>query len=78
MIIWSGTYVSFESLATVEPRQHISNIYIYLYVSDQSVFSGSEYTSVPFTPPPPPPPPKKKKKKKNPGISSNPYFFLKF
>ena len=28
--------------ATVEPRQHISNIYIYLYVSDQSVIIGSE------------------------------------
>ena len=32
----------FESSATVEPRQRISNIYIYLYVSSQSVFIGSE------------------------------------
>ena len=29
--------------ATVEPRQRISNIYIYLYGSDQSVFIGSEF-----------------------------------
>ena len=42
MIIESSTHVSFESSATVEPRQRISNIYIYLYVSDQSVFIGSE------------------------------------
>ena len=42
MIVYSATYVSFESSATVEPQQHISNIYIYLYVSDQSVFIGSE------------------------------------
>ena len=42
MIIQSSTYVSFESSATVEPRQRISNIYIYLYVSDQPVFIGSE------------------------------------
>ena len=42
MIILSSTYVSFESSATVEPRQRISNINIYLYVSDQSVFNGSE------------------------------------
>ena len=35
-------YISFESSATVEPRQRISNIYIYLYVHDQSVFIGSE------------------------------------
>ena len=26
----------------VDPQQRISNIYIYLYVSDQSVFIGSE------------------------------------
>ena len=43
MIIWPGTCVSFESSATVEPRQRISNIYIYLYVSDQSMFIGSEF-----------------------------------
>ena len=42
MIIKSATYVSFESSATVEPWQSNSNIYIYLYVSDQSVFNGSE------------------------------------
>ena len=42
MIIQSSTYVSFESSSTVEPWQRISNIYIYLYVSDQSVFIGSE------------------------------------
>ena len=42
MIIYSSTYASFESAATVEPRQRISNIYIYLYVSEQSVFIGSE------------------------------------
>ena len=42
VIIQSSTHVSFESSATVEPRQRISNIYIYLYVSDQSVFIGSE------------------------------------
>ena len=42
MIIQSSTYFSFESSATVEPRQRISNIYIYLYVSDQSVVIGSE------------------------------------
>ena len=42
MIIYSSTYASFESSATVEPRQRISNIYIYLYVSDQSVFIGCE------------------------------------
>ena len=42
MIIQSGTYVSFESSAAYEPRQRISNIYIYLYVSDLSVFIGSE------------------------------------
>ena len=42
MIIYSSTYVSFESLVTVEPRQRTSNIYIYLNVSDQSVFIGSE------------------------------------
>ena len=42
MIIQSSTYSSFESLSSVEPRQRISNIYIYLYVSDQSVFIGSE------------------------------------
>ena len=42
MIIYSGKYVSFESSATVEPRQRVSNIYLYLYVSDQSVFIGSE------------------------------------
>ena len=41
-IIKSSTYVSFESSSTFEPRQPISNIYIYLYVSDQSVFIGSE------------------------------------
>ena len=46
MIIKSGTYVSFESSATVEPRQRISNIYIYLYVSDQTVFIGSEVTGL--------------------------------
>ena len=34
--------ISFESSATVEPRQRISIIYIYLYVSDRSVFIGSE------------------------------------
>ena len=33
-----------ESSVTVEPRQRISNIYIYLYVSDQSVFIGSEFS----------------------------------
>ena len=33
-------YVSFESSANVKPRKDISNIYIYLYVSDQSVFIG--------------------------------------
>ena len=43
MIIYSSTYASFESKATVEPRQRVSNIYIYLYVSDQSVFIGSEF-----------------------------------
>ena len=43
MIILSSTYVSFESSATVEPRQRISDIYIYLYVSDKSVFIGSEF-----------------------------------
>ena len=43
MIILSSTYVSFESSATVEPRQRISNINIYLYVSDQSVLIGSEF-----------------------------------
>ena len=42
MIIESSTDVSFESSATFEPRQRISNIHIYLYVSDQSVFIGSE------------------------------------
>ena len=42
MIILSSTYVSFESSATAEPRQRVSNIYVYLYVSDQSVFIGSE------------------------------------
>ena len=42
MIIKSSTYVSFESSAIVEPRQRIFNIYIYLYVSDQSMFIGSE------------------------------------
>ena len=42
VIILSSIYISFESSATVEPRQRISNIYIYLYVSDQSVFIGSE------------------------------------
>ena len=42
MIIWYSTYVNFESTTTVEPRQRISNIYIYLYVSDQSVFIVSE------------------------------------
>ena len=31
-----------ESSSTIEPRQRISNIYIYLYVGDQSVFIGSE------------------------------------
>ena len=25
-----------------QPRQHISNIYIYLYVSDPTVYAGSE------------------------------------
>ena len=34
MIIESSTYVSFDSSATIEPQQRISNIYIYLYVSD--------------------------------------------
>ena len=43
MIIQSTTYVSFKSSSTVEPRQRISNIYNYLYVSDQSVFIGSKY-----------------------------------
>ena len=42
IIIKSSTNVSFESSATVEPRQCISKIYIYLYVSDQSVFIGSK------------------------------------
>ena len=42
MIIQFSTYVSFESSSTVEPLQRIFNIYIYLYVSDQSVFIGSE------------------------------------
>ena len=42
MIIKSSIYVSFESSFTVEPRQRISNIYIYLYESDQSVLIGSE------------------------------------
>ena len=42
MIIYSSKYASFKSTATIEPRQRISNIYIYLYVSDQSVFIGSE------------------------------------
>ena len=41
MIIKSSPYVSFKSSATVEPRQRISSIYIYLYVSDQSVFIGA-------------------------------------
>ena len=40
MIIKSSTYVSFERSAIVEPRQRISNLYIYLYVSDQFVFIG--------------------------------------
>ena len=43
MIILSSTYVSFESSATVEPRQRISDKYIYLYVSDKFVFIGSEF-----------------------------------
>ena len=30
------------SVLKAQPRQHISNIYIYLYVSDQSVYTGSE------------------------------------
>ena len=42
MIIYSSTYVSFESTVSGEPLQFISNIYIYLYVSDQSSFIGSE------------------------------------
>ena len=42
----NSTYVSFESSATVEPRQRISNIYIYLFVCDQSVlFGGSEHNT---------------------------------
>ena len=41
MIILSSIYARFESLGTVEPRHSISNIYIYLYVSDQSVFIES-------------------------------------
>ena len=41
MIIQSSTYVSFESSAAIEPQQQITNIYIYLYVSDQSLFIGS-------------------------------------
>ena len=47
MLILSSIYASFESSATVEPRQRISNIYIYLYVSDQSVFIGSEFSEFP-------------------------------
>ena len=46
MIIYSSTYISFESSATVEPRQRISNIYINLNVSDQSVFIGSELVTI--------------------------------
>ena len=42
MIIKSSTYVSFECSITVAPRQRISNIYIYLYESDQSMFIGSK------------------------------------
>ena len=30
------------SVLKAHPRQPISNIYIYLYVSDQSVYTGSE------------------------------------
>ena len=30
------------SVLKAQPGQHISNIYIYLYVSDQSVYTGSE------------------------------------
>ena len=40
----------FESSATVEPRQRISNIYIYLYASDKSVFIGSELARTRWTP----------------------------
>ena len=43
MIIQSSKYVSFESSGTVEPPQRISIIYIYLYISDRSVFIGSEF-----------------------------------
>ena len=42
MLISDDLYVSFESPSTVEPRHRFSNIYIYLYVSDQSMFIGSE------------------------------------
>ena len=30
------------SVSKAQPRQYISNIYIYLYVSDQSVYIGCE------------------------------------
>ena len=46
MIILSSAYVSCESSATVEPQQRISNIYIYLYVSDQSMFIGSQIYTI--------------------------------
>ena len=46
MIILSSTYASFDEL-TVEPRQRISNIYIYMFVSDQSVFVGSKIQFIP-------------------------------
>ena len=42
VIIQSSTYVNFESSSTVEQQQRISIIYIYLYVSDQSVYIRSE------------------------------------
>ena len=35
----------YTSVLKAQPRQHISNIYIYLYVSYQSVYTGSEHIS---------------------------------
>ena len=39
MIILSSAYFNLNA----QPRQRISNKYIYLYISDQSVYIGSEY-----------------------------------
>ena len=35
-------YLQHTSVLKAQPRQDISNIYIYLYVSDQSVYTGSK------------------------------------